>query len=195
MYDQLHRENNRTRLSKNWNEGTQSGGKLWSQFQNEIHNTSRKWVDFLATLSMNDFIPKSWVWIRCRKPNCSSFSPGKTDGNWLLVEKMWREIDMYRPMRGTRPFAFQAFPRWAKGPCLWYIQDKRKSFSFPMERVLALPFLHQFSPKAGRNSLLARDVISFVRRVRLGLIVILEVAMVGRYSVRNIVEIVSSGLV
>lgn len=68
-------------------------------------------------------------------------------------------------------------------PCLWYIQDKRKSFSFPMERVLALPFLHQFSPKAGRNSLLARDVISFVKRVRLGLIVILEVAMVGRYSV------------
>lgn len=114
MYDQLHRENNRTRLSKNWNEGTQSGGKLWSQFQNEIHNISRKWVDFLATLSMNDFIPKSWVWIRCRKPNCSSFSPGKTDGNWLLVEKMRREIDMYRPMRGTRPFGFQrpAFLRW-----------------------------------------------------------------------------------
>lgn len=73
---------------------------------------------------------------------------GKTDGNWLLVEKMRQEIDS-RPMRGTT-LVFNDF--WSlltlkQGSWLWYIQDKRKSFSFPMERAFVfsarwkMPFL------------------------------------------------------
>lgn len=99
--------------------------------------------------STNDFIrnhkPRNdSVWPASRSvPVFFSFfllGTGKTDGNWLLVEKMRQEIDS-RPMRGTT-LVFNDF--WSlltlkQGSWLWYIQDKRKSFSFPMERTFVFP--------------------------------------------------------
>ena len=154
----------------------------------------------LATFSMNDFIPKSWVRVTLKSPEAQVFQfflGWKTDGNWLLVEKMRREIDMYNAWNA--PLGFQqpteAFHVGARVvPLIYPGQEEIVFISNGTSPRASLE--NAFSPlilaQGGEELSVGPrcDVISFVRRARLGLIVILEVAMVWTIfcPVRNIVQ-------
>lgn len=64
----------------------------------------------------------------------------KTDGNWLLVEKMRREIDMYGPMRGTRHSVFnRGFSRWSKGRASDISRTRGNRFHFQWNESSCFP--------------------------------------------------------
>lgn len=96
-------------------------------------------VDLLATFSMNDFIPKSWVWVTLKSPEAQVFQfflGWKTDGNWLLVEKMRQEIDMYDAWFST---ANRGFSRWSKGRASDISRTRGNRFHFQWNESSCFP--------------------------------------------------------
>lgn len=149
-------------------------------------------VDLLATFSMNDFVPKSWVWIRCTPPSKrSSFS---WENRWKLITRgenatgnRYVRADAWNAAPRRSVFNNRGFSRWSKGRGSDISRTRGNRFHFQWNGCPRATLENAFSPlilaQGGEGLSVGPrcDVISFVRGARLGLIVILEV--VGRYSV------------
>lgn len=130
--------NNRTRLSKIETNKRNRKENSESQFQNEILHAS-------GGGSPRDFLDERF---RSKVMSLDTLHPPLEAFQFFLGKSMetdysWRKCDGKSIRTGrcverrATPLGFQQ-PRLftlEQGSWLWYIQDKRKSFSFPMERV------------------------------------------------------------
>ena len=182
--------NNRTRLSKIETNKRNRKENSESQFQNEILHASGGGSprDFLderfrsKVMSLDTLHPPS---------KRSSFS---WENRWKLITRgenatgnRYVRADAWNAAPRRSVFNNRGFSRWSKGRGSDISRTRGNRFHFQWNGCPRATLENAFSPlilaQGGEGLSVGPrcDVISFVRRPRLGLIVILEV--VGRYSV------------